>query len=152
MLVGIAVLAQILVQNTKRQLQVYFDKCVHNCPNLRTFTIRNIHNNYLTLDVRPLDPEFMTLYKVGGSQTRTLLEQSSKAETPASSSRAQWIEDMKWGSPLNPLTDAKSSRTASMANELPSIQTLRGMDLAVDLVRASCGDACTRVSWCSCSR
>lgn len=123
------------MQNTKRQLQVYFDKCVYHCPNLRTFTIRNIHNNYLTLDVRAVDPELMTLYKVGGSQPRGHAEGAGKPETPSTSSRAQWIEDMKWGSPLNTLVDPKSSRTASMASDLPSIHTLRGMDLAVDLVR-----------------
>lgn len=51
-----SVFYKIYTRNDKRQLQVYFDQCLFNMPNLRTFSIRNLHSEPLRISLTNIAP------------------------------------------------------------------------------------------------
>ena len=44
---------QILPYNSRHQVQIFYDKCVFNRPNLRVFSVKNIHHESLELEFLP---------------------------------------------------------------------------------------------------
>ena len=80
--------------NRRKQLQVHFDKCLFNMPNLRTFTIRNISNEALLVEIKPSEPtDEIQIYLVMNEERRS----TSPTRIKKIESRSEFLEDLKWG-------------------------------------------------------
>jgi hypothetical protein len=95
--------------NKKRQMQVYFDKCLYNMPNLRMFSIRNIHTEPLLLELLPSDPDVSIFLIIQSSSSfhngiikdnKLINNNENKLISGESQERSKHIEDLKWGTPL----------------------------------------------------
>lgn len=84
-IVELSSLYQLFTRNEKMQTQIYFDKCLSDMPNVRTFSIRNTSSDFLNF-------EFTT-----SSNSTVQIFDINLDSNDIKSKKTLYIEEMKWG-------------------------------------------------------
>jgi hypothetical protein len=99
---------KLYVRNTKPQLQVYYDRCLYNVPNVRILSIRNLYYKDLELELSQIDGDEkndMWVYQLhskmvfGLSNTKGHAKNLEVSDSVQSKRTKVLIEDLKWGQP-----------------------------------------------------
>ena len=108
---------KIKTYNSKRHLQLYFDKCLFDQPNLRMFSIRNLHTAPLRLHITVRDAALdVMLYQLGANDS---LQPLGAAPTAAAEWPAPW--------PTPPEATSPQRRRRSIKAGLHKMDTISGL-------------------------
>eukprot|EP01038_Epipyxis_sp_PR26KG_P006036 gene6036-8310_t len=127
---------KIITYNTKRQLQIYFEKCLTTMPNLKQFSIKNLHSKPLRIEFSVKSSSSIILYKINKHPANVVTNNTSdnnsntkqvdfKVPSWSNISRSgislgQKIEELKWG----------ESNWRSTLHSFRRSQTLFDLDIA----------------------
>ena len=105
-------------RNTKRQLQVYFDTCLFNVPNVRTFSLRNVYTETLIIEILAMDDsDEVQIFQIVDDVGSQLLNRGG------SQYKSQAMEDLKWG--VSPsLSDGPPAHLPVPAHQMSSSSLL----------------------------
>lgn len=132
---------KLITYNDKRELQINFDRCLINMPNMRVFSIKNVHSTELKLNILWQSKSNIRLYLISppdssdefGEEIKSNnyipLSRSVSFQKPTdvkneSSRRDQAIEDLKWGD-----NDVANSINSIQARKTQSFRLSLGDEL-----------------------
>ena len=133
---------KIHTRSSKKQVQVYFSKCLYNMPNLKTFIFRNIYSKPLRVEMTVDDPAELAVYLhrpfdsfqdnqtsayVGVVDKGVELQDCSKKSTTAHNQTMK-IEELKWAS--SDIKPTRQKQTTGVGSQVDMGNSIAG-DLAI---------------------
>jgi hypothetical protein len=100
-IVELSTLYQLHTRNEKMQTQIYFDKCLCQMPNMRSFSIRNVSSEVLHFELSTSSDSTVQIFKLNQDNNDVKLKRSLD------------IEGIKWGKSVDP-----NSRGTTTAHRL----------------------------------
>ena len=112
--------------NSRRHLQVLFEKALYNMPNFKYFTIRNVHDQDLRIKLSSPSPDiqlFALNYHPSGPSGQPPAAAPNRCDLDLEHTLGQFIEDLKWGG--KPVYHHDAGRRVS-SDDMIAIQSSTG--------------------------
>jgi hypothetical protein len=125
-------LYKIRTYNTKRVLQVHFDKCLLNMPNIRLFSIQNLYPGLLQFQIVPMDCCDLSVFKVDEENGSATHESESLSETGVRQHKAAFSRETALDSihaaaskdfPFNLLSDPMPEQISATEGSMSASQS-----------------------------